>query len=83
MQGILFPQHKVVGLLNSLARTGSSSLLDFLFLDPLGETLVIIIVIVPLPSLAKQIAFLFKWKSPLPKAIFSTQRYFGLFHLNK
>ena len=81
MQGILFPQHKVVGLLNSLARTGSSSLLDFLFQDPLGETLVV--VIVPLPSLAKQIAFLFKWKSPLPKAIFSTQRYFGLFHLNK
>ena len=72
-----FRHHKDVGLLNSLARTGSSSLLDFLFQDPHGETDIVVVVVVPLPSLAKQIAFLFKWKSQLPKAIFSTQRYFA------
>ena len=37
-----FPQHKVVGLLNIAGASASSSLLDFLFRDPLQEMEVII-----------------------------------------
>ena len=40
-----FPQHKVVGLLNFRPRPETSSLLDFLFPDPLGKTAVVVIVI--------------------------------------
>ena len=41
-----FPQHKVVGLLNFRPRPETSSLLDLLFSDPLGETAVIVIVVI-------------------------------------
>ena len=36
----------MVGLLNSALEHDSSSLLDFLFRDPLGETAVVVVVIV-------------------------------------
>jgi hypothetical protein len=35
-----------VGLLNSALEHDSSSLLDFLFRDPLGETAVVVVIIV-------------------------------------
>ena len=42
------------------------------------NAMMLLFVVVFFGSFAKQIAFLFKGKFPLPKAIFSTQRYFGL-----
>ena len=50
----LLPQHKVEGLLNSALEHDSSSLLDFLFQDPLGETTVIVVIIVG-PSLQTKV----------------------------
>ena len=44
-----FPQHTVVGHLNSALEHDSSSLVDFLFRDPLGETAVVVGVVGPLP----------------------------------
>ena len=43
---LFFPQHEMVGLLNSALEHDSSSLLDFLFQDPLGETAVVVIIII-------------------------------------
>jgi hypothetical protein len=36
----------VVGLLNSALEHDSSSLLDFLFRDPLGETAVVVVIVI-------------------------------------
>ena len=41
-----FPQHEMVGLLNSALEHDSSSLLDFLFRAPLGETAVVVVIVV-------------------------------------
>ena len=41
-----FPQHQVLGLLNFSPRPETSSLLDFLFPDPLGKTAVIIVIVI-------------------------------------
>ena len=43
----LFPQYNVEGLLLSWPSSCLSSLLDFLFLDPLGKTAAIVFVILP------------------------------------
>ena len=42
----IFPTTYCVGLLNSALEHDSSSLLNFLFRDPLGETAVIVVVVV-------------------------------------
>ena len=42
----IFPTTYCVGLLNSALEHDSSSLLNFLFRDPLGETAVVIIIVV-------------------------------------
>ena len=46
-----FPQHKVVGLLNFRPRPETSSLLDFLFSDPLRALEVVVVLLLLYPSL--------------------------------